>query len=122
MPPVWERTRVVKKLSATQAGARKLAHRYGDDLVCVRYRHDADGLRRYTTVELVVDSGPVMPRKGNPARMVEIRIGIGEKELRREAMKLGAVWDPGARVWRMPRAAANKLGFTAQLVWGRSRK
>src|SRR4051812_41936053 len=48
-------TRIVKRLSASQAGAIKLARRYGDALVCVRYRHDLQGRLRYTTVELVVD-------------------------------------------------------------------
>lgn len=122
MAPTWERTKVMKKLSPTQPGARKLARRYGAALVCVRYRQDTDGRHRYTTVELVVDSGPVATRNANPVRMVEVTIGMGETELRRQAMELGAVWDPTARVWRMPRAVANKLGLTAQLVWNRPRK
>ncbi|HKX41878.1 MAG TPA: hypothetical protein VJO99_12025, partial [Burkholderiaceae bacterium] len=55
-------THVVKRLSPTQAGALKLARRYGDALVCVRYRHDAAGRHRYTTVELIIDEAPIVPR------------------------------------------------------------
>jgi len=28
---------------------------YGDQLVCVRYRYDAERKRRYKTVELIID-------------------------------------------------------------------
>lgn len=38
-----------------QRGTRKLLARYGERLVCVRYRYDAASSTRYKTVELVVD-------------------------------------------------------------------
>ena len=57
-----EKTRVVKKIPASQPGALKLARCYGDALVCVRYRHDAQGLNRYTTVDLMVDHAPIQSR------------------------------------------------------------
>lgn len=60
--PAWNRTRVLRKLSPQQVGALKLARRFGDLLVCVRYRHDPDRQVRYTTVELVVDSVTVRRR------------------------------------------------------------
>ena len=68
MEAIYADTRIVKRLSATQPGALKLARRYGDALVCVRYRHDSDHRHRYTTVELVVDEAPVQ----NRARLDEI--------------------------------------------------
>ena len=37
---IYKSTRVTKKLSPLQAGARKLTRLYGDALVCVRYRQD----------------------------------------------------------------------------------
>ncbi len=43
MAHALEGTRVVKKMSPSQPGALKLARRYGDALICVRYRHDAQG-------------------------------------------------------------------------------
>jgi hypothetical protein len=43
----FERARVVKKISATQSGALKLARRYGDALVGVRYRHGTEKRHRY---------------------------------------------------------------------------
>jgi len=41
-----------------QAGTKKLARRYGERLVCVRYRYDEKTERRLKTVDLVVESVP----------------------------------------------------------------
>ena len=50
-------TRIIKKLTPGDAGTKRLSQRYGTDLVCVRYYQDREARRRYTTVEIVVDSG-----------------------------------------------------------------
>lgn len=55
-------SRIVKKLAPQAAGAKRLAERFGDALVCVRYRVDAAAGRRYTTVELIVAEGR-LPRR-----------------------------------------------------------
>ena len=81
MEAVYAETRIVKRLSATQAGAIKLAQRYGEALVCVRYRHDAQGRLRYTTVELVVDQAPIAAR-ADLDQLVMVRLGVDEAELR----------------------------------------
>jgi len=38
-----------------QRGAQKLVARYGDRLVCVRYRYVATAGKRYKTVETILD-------------------------------------------------------------------
>lgn len=38
-----------------QRGTQKLVTRYGDRLVCVRYRYDAAAGKRYKTVEIILD-------------------------------------------------------------------
>ncbi len=45
-----------------QKGTKKLVVEYGDRLVAVRYRYDAERQRRYKTVELVVEESPWSPR------------------------------------------------------------
>ena len=42
-----------------EAGTKHLSQRFGPDLACVRYRQDREARRRYTTVEIVADSGPM---------------------------------------------------------------
>jgi predicted aminopeptidase len=48
--------RVEQTLRPGQRGTRRFVDRFGDRLVCVRYR--AEGDRRVTMVELVVDDRP----------------------------------------------------------------
>lgn len=118
MPPAWERTRVIKKISATQAGALKLARRHGDALVCVRYRQSADGSIRYTTVELVVEEAKIIRRR--PQRrdddLVAIRIRIAEPELRQLVASVNGQWDPRRLVWRIRRDKARELGLLDRII------
>ncbi len=95
----------------------KLARRYGDVLVCVRYRHDAQGLNRYTTVELVVDQVPVQARR-DEKRIVAVKLDYDDKPLRAVVSANGAKWDAHAKIWRMPRSVAKQLGLLARVTQG----
>jgi len=108
--------RVLKKLGPEQAGAIKLARRYGDALVCVRYRRNANGSHRYTTVELIVDCVAVEARSGKAERIVGVRVGFNETQLRQQVRNSGAKWDAPARLWRMPLRAAKQLGLLDRVV------
>ena len=104
-------TRVTKRLGPDQPGARKLARRHGDALVCVRYRLDTRSGLRFTTIELVVDAAPVRPRATPaPPQTVTLPLGWGDNDLRARALAEGAQWDIRARVWRLPRELAERLG------------
>ncbi|MDO9284697.1 MAG: hypothetical protein Q7U26_07350 [Aquabacterium sp.] len=104
------RTRIVKRLAPDQPGTKKLAQRYGDALVCVRYRQDPQRGRRYTTVELVVDEGPISVRPPAPhAATVLVRIHLSETPLRMAACAMGAQWDPDTGAWLMSKRAASRL-------------
>jgi len=110
-----QRTRVVKRLSPTQAGALKLARRYGSALICVRYRHDATAQRRYTTIELIVDEAPIVPR-GKPDDKVAVRIAHDQPTLRSRAYARGAICDAKSGLWLMPRQLAKELQLTGCIV------
>jgi hypothetical protein len=105
--------RVSKKLSPTQPGALKLARKHGDALVCVRYRIDAEGTHRYTTVELIVDRVPVVKRAD---RIVRIRLRYDESALRTKLRARGAEWDPLAKLWCLPYKVADQLGLRERIV------
>lgn len=104
------RWHVAKKLSPGQPGTQKLARQYGAALLCVRYRLDATGARRLTTVELVVEDALVAPRT------VAVRLNFNEVQLRARLLERGATWDPGARVWRVPRRLAAALQLQGRIV------
>jgi hypothetical protein len=107
------RWRVAKKLLPGQPGTLKLARRYGEALVCVRYRRDARGLHRCTTIELVVEDAPVVSRSD---RIVGVRVRLEECELRDKVKQTGATWDRDAKLWRMPLRAATRLGLKERIV------
>jgi len=115
MEAVYADTRVVKRLSANQPGALKLARRYGGALVCVRYRHDAQGRYRYTTVELVVDEAPVVTRQPMD-EPVMVKIDFNDTRRRQSALSLGAQWDAKQRVWHMTRGTARRLRLVGRIV------
>ena len=44
-----------------QAGTKKLMERYGENLVCVRYRYDEGKKRMFKTIELIIENMPWQP-------------------------------------------------------------
>lgn len=119
--------KVIKKLSPEKPGAIKLAHRYGDALVCVRHRLDASGQTRVTTIELIVEQAAVQARKraapDAAARSVPVVVGVqiawDEKPLQQAAKGAGATWDAAARMWRMPESVARALGLADRIRNGK---
>jgi hypothetical protein len=107
--------RVTKKLAPDQAGAKKLAQRYGENLVCVRYRQDALSGQRYTTVEIVVDEGPIAVDNRLPDT-VHLRIAIGEIDLQRQIKQMGGEWDRSHRAWRVAKTAVIQLKLHHRVV------
>jgi len=108
-------THVVKRLRPSQPGALKLTRRYGEALVCVRYRHNADGTHRYTTVELVVEDAPVASRAHLDA-IVLVRLAFTDATRRHRALAHGAKWDVERQLWQMPRRTAKKLRLAKRIV------
>ncbi len=116
MPPACVGTRIIKTLSVAQPGAIKLLRRYGKALVCVRYRCSADGLTRYTTVELLVDEAPIQKRR-QEFEVVAIRLGkMDMASTRKDISAHGGQWDRTAKVWRLTRSAATLLGLLGCVV------
>lgn len=82
-------------------GTKRLAKRYGDRLVCVRYLYDEARGRRLKTVELVIEEAPWKGRARRPRRndhdLVRVRVDWREAELRLAVKKAGAVWRPAQK-------------------------
>lgn len=99
-------------------GTLRLSEKYGDALVAVRYRYDEESLKRYTTVELVVDEARWVPERciSDPDRQVGLRIGYEERQLREKIRQVQARWDPGARLWWMTLAEAAHLGLEERIA------
>lgn len=103
-----------------EAGTKKLVERFGERLVCVRYRYDAASGRRLKTAELIIESVPWTPRARAPRRrhdeIVTVRILFAETELRERAKRLGAIWRPAQKLWEMRWEHACALGISDRVA------
>ena len=84
-----------------QEGTKRLTEKYGDVLVCVRFRYDAKLRQRLKTVELIVESADWTPPppKYTADSMVPLRIEGYETELRAKAKAAGGRWNPEKQLW-----------------------
>jgi hypothetical protein len=96
------KTRV--KLKPGQKGTKKLTEQYGESLVCVRYRYDAEKHKKYKTVEIIVNESEWTPPPARYAAgtLVSLRIGPMEKALQEQVRALGGRWDREQRLWLVP--------------------
>ena len=104
---------VGKTMQVDTPGAVKLTRKYGEALVCVRYRISPDGAERITTVELEVDRVAVQ-RKANP--VVAVKIYPSERKLTALAKAKGARFNGKTRLWRMHRNDAHALGLGERIA------
>ena len=110
--------KATKKLLLGQPGTKKLLEQYGEDLVCVRYRFDAERKIRVKTVELIVERGPSAeaPRRIPAGRIVSIRIDYGEVELGRRVKSAGAKWNRDRKLWELAYGDVVALGLEERIV------
>ena len=50
--------KVKRILHPGQPGTKKLVKKYGDKMLCVRYRYDEDKMMMYKTIEIIIDEKP----------------------------------------------------------------
>lgn len=106
-------TRVLKKLPPGAPGTRKLAERFGESLLCVRYRENPASRQVLTTVELVIDSRPL---KTKVSKMAAVRVGYQETQLRRSIKAMGGIWNPEKKIWHVPHTLIRRLGLSDRVV------
>lgn len=107
-----------RKLIPGQPGTKKWVEKYGEKLVCVRYRYDDKRRMKLKTVETIVEETPFEPaEKKIPAnRIVDLRIRFGEIELRRQVKAAGGVWNREHKVWKLMYNEALKLGLETRII------
>jgi len=101
-----------------QKGTRRLLAKYGDRLVCVRYRYDPARKRRFKTVEIIVDERAWVPHRARftDDQIVGLRVAYDEVEIRERVKHAGGTWDRPRRVWRLAYGEAVALGLGERLV------
>jgi hypothetical protein len=88
-------------LKPGQRGTKRLAEKYSDALLYVRFRYDAESRQRLKTVELVVERAgwPPPPRHHSPDALVPLRIDAADLPARSQVKAAGGRWDPGKKLW-----------------------
>jgi hypothetical protein len=80
---------------------QKGTKQYGDRLVCVWYRYDAQRKKSFKTVELIIaerDWDPPAPRFAADA-LVGVRVSFAEVEMRERVKQAGGKWNRSRKVW-----------------------
>lgn len=88
-------------LKPGQDGTKSLLKKYGDDLVCVRFRYDPGTKQRLKTVELIVERSdwkPPTPVFTNDT-LVSLLIEPSNMTIRNKAKAAGGRWNPEKQLW-----------------------
>ena len=104
-------------LKPGQRGTKQLLAQYGDRLVCVRYRYDAQRRKRFKTVEIIVAErawDPPAPRLANDTP-VAVRLDFAELELRQRVKQAGGKWNPDRKLWQLRYADAVALKLAPRI-------
>lgn len=80
----------------------RLVEKYGDALLCVRYRYDELRDVRLKTVEIIVEERPgkAAPRLRDSDPVI-VQVPFTMPELRERLKSVGARWDVNEKVWRV---------------------
>ena len=112
------RSRIRLHLKPGQKGTRQLVAKYGERLVCVRYRYDPARRKRFKTAEIIVserDWEPTPPRFAND-QIVGVRVAFEEVDVRERVKQAGGTWNRPRRVWQLAYGDAVALGLSDRIV------
>lgn len=101
-----------------------MVEKYGDALVCVRYRYDESSRTRIKTVELIVERKelPSPKQKLADESLVQVQIAYGEAALGKMARKMGGKWDPGVKLWHIPYGKIKGTELEKNMIMDAKRK
>jgi hypothetical protein len=89
-------------LKPGQKGTLRLYEKYGDALLCVRYRYDEARRVKLKTVELIVDERPLDMPRFQDNNITPVSVAYEEVELREQLRNMRARWDSQIKMWFVP--------------------
>lgn len=112
----WVEARLT--LRPGQKGTKKLLTQYGERLIYVRYRYDEQKMKRYKTVELIVEEADWIPPSKRPAgdTIVDIKVEWGEADVARQVKNAGGIWNAQKKVWELRYDQVVKCGLANRIV------
>ena len=107
-----------KTLYAGQPGTKKWIEKFGQELICVRYKYDTKRKIKLKTVELIAEEKPwkTDKKKIHPNKTVLLRVEYGEIHIGRLVRAAGGRWNRDKKLWELPYREATELGLTDRIV------
>ena len=101
-----------------QPGTINLLKKYGEALVCVRYRYDLQKKQKIKTVELIVEKAPweYNPKKIPWNKIMPLKIDIAEIQLRKIVKTAGGKWNSHKNAWELPFNKVIGLGLKERII------
>jgi putative IMPACT (imprinted ancient) family translation regulator len=112
--------KTIRKLSAGQPGSKKWIRKYGERLVCVRYKYDSFTNKKMITVELSEEYTDWEKNENRipDNKIMDLKIDYTEKDLRIKIKSLGGTWNQRKKVWELPYRYVKSLKLTSRVVLG----
>jgi hypothetical protein len=110
--------KIRRKLTPGEPGTKKWTQKYGDNLVCVRYRYDEKSSKKITTVEIIVNESVWQKNEQNipKNKIMRIRVNYGELNTARLVKAAGGRWNKQAKIWELPYKEVKALGLEKRIV------
>lgn len=110
--------RIKRTIVRGQPGAKKWENKYGDKLICVRYRYDERENKKLTTVELVVEEKEWKKVNDKTAynKNVKIQVMYGEYDIISLVRNAGGKWNRNEKVWELSYRNVLSLGLEDRMV------
>ncbi len=107
-----------KTLEAGQPGSLKEVNKFGDKLICVRYKYNPETNKKIKTVELIVENKTIANSKKRIPfnKKVFVKIEYYEKKLQKIVKSAGAVWHSSKKLWKIQYGDAYNLGLENRIV------
>lgn len=93
--------------------------RYGEKLVCVRYKQDKQLSRKIKTAEIILHERDCneSARHITYNKIVDVKIECGEIELGKTICCLGWKWNKSKNLWEVPYHEVKSLIPEGRIVW-----
>jgi hypothetical protein len=107
-----------------QKGTKSLTKKYGDQLVCVRYKYEQETGRRITTVELIEEQSDwnddttttATAAPASPQSRLGVKVEYWETDVRNQVKAAGGIWRPRQKLWEMRYEDVVALGLEPRVV------
>jgi len=116
--------KALRTLVPGEPGTKKVLHKYGDKLICVRYRKDPRTSRKFKTVEIIEEEIKQKKnvRKIPMNKIIDIKVYVKETRTRAIVKAAGGRWDPQKQTWRLPYSEVKNLGLEKRIVLNKQKK